>query len=441
MNKLLTKKNVVYLIFSLIIFSFFQGFYQNENSTGAGGYNGDIIWILENIEIFKNNNLKDAIFNDNLFGNRTPLIYIINDFINPFFYEYEKYRVVTFLLSLAGPFLIYFCLKTRFQHTDKELIILLSSLILLSPYYRTSAYWALNENYGIITSIISLLFLNLYFNKIKEINLRNIYLFSIILFSSLSVYFDQKFLIITMICFFNIINSKIEIKLKFYTFFTYIFLSIPYLFLIFEWNGIVPPKTQDANVNTITNLSRFKDFYIYHLGYVSTIIGFYIFPFLFLKEKNFFKIIQDFFSSKKSIIIVIIPLIYILYMYLILDFKSFTVDNYWIGLGIVKKTADIFFYNIHVKELFTYLIFFLSWIVICLYIEELTDYIILSFFFFLSLIIWPLMQEYFDPIIVLIVLMIFKTKIKINYSNLFFLIFYFSTFLIVANIYYLNIIN
>ena len=36
----------------------------------------------------------------------------------------------------------------------------------------------------------------------------------------------------------------------------YLILGIPYLFLILEWNGIVPPKTQEANINTATNFSR-----------------------------------------------------------------------------------------------------------------------------------------------------------------------------------------
>ena len=53
MSKFLTKKNITYIIFSLIIFSFFLGFYYDENSAGAGGYKGDITWILNNIEIFK----------------------------------------------------------------------------------------------------------------------------------------------------------------------------------------------------------------------------------------------------------------------------------------------------------------------------------------------------------------------------------------------------
>jgi len=438
MNKFITKKNITYIIFSLVVFSFFQGFYYDENSAGG---KGDITWILNNIEIFKNNKLKDAILDDGFYGNRTPLVYIINNILNPFFYEYEKYRLTVFLFSLIGPIFIYLCLKNRYPETNKELIVLLSSIILLSPYYRTSAYWALNENYGLITSLISLLFLNLYLENIAIIKKRNVFLFLTIFFSSLSVYFDLKLIIVTMICFFYLINSKIEIKLKSYTFLIYLILGLPYLFLILDWDGIVPPNTQTNNINTVTNLSRLKDLHIYHLGYASTIIGFYIFPFLFLKKKNFFKIIYDFFLTKWNILILIVPLLYILYIYLNIEFKSYTVDNYWIGLGVVNKIADILFNDIDKKEIFTYLMFFLSWIVICLYIDNLIDFIILSFFFIISLFLWPLMQEYFDPIIIILSLMIFKTKMKLDYYNVFFLFFYFAIFLTVANIYYSNLIH
>ena len=331
-------------------------------------------------------------------------------------------------------------MSKKYSKTNNELIILLSSIILLSPYYRTSKHWALNENYGLVTSLISLLFLNLCLENIKIIKKRNIFLFFKIFFSYLSVYFDLKLIIITIICFFYLMNSKIEIRLKSYTFLIYLTFGIPYLYLILEWKGIVPPKTQAANVNTATNLSRLVDLHVYHLGYVSTIIGFYLFPFLFLKEKNFFQIINDFFRSKWSILILIIPILYVFYIYLSIEFKSYTVDDYWIGLGVVNKTANILFNDIYKKEIFTYFIFFLSWIVICLYVDNLIDFLILSFFFVISLFLWPLMQEYFDPIIVILCLMIFKTKMKLDYYNIYFLFFYFAIFLTIANVYYSKII-
>ena len=51
---------------------------------------------------------------------------------------------------------------------------------------------------------------------------------------------------------------------------------MPFLYLIYLWNGIVPIKTQTANPNTITNLSRINDFYFINIGYATTMISFCI---------------------------------------------------------------------------------------------------------------------------------------------------------------------
>ena len=423
-----------------MFYFFFLGFYLNENSAGAGGYDGDINLIIKNIEIFKNNDLIEAIFHEDMFGNRTPLIYIINKLFNPFFFEYEKYRFFVFFLSLTGPYFIFLCLKKKYPDVNTELLLLTSSVILLSPFYRTSGYWGMNENYGIISTIISLMTLSFFLKKIELKNQINKYFYLTIFFSSLSIYFDQKCLIITMICFFSIVFSNIQRKYKFYALVIYIFLSIPYLILIFKWGGLVPIKTQVANPNAITNISRVGDLYFYHLGYLSTIVGFYLFPLILLKERNISKIITNFISSKWFYVIVVTPLLYIFFIYTYYDFKFYTVDNYWVGLGAVHKIANIMFINISFREIFTYTTFFFSWIIIFLYLEkEITDYLILIFFFILSLFIWPLMQEYMDPIIIILSLMAFKTKMKINFYKVIFLFLYFSIFLISSNLYYSNI--
>ena len=57
----------------------------------------------ENIDIFLNNNFKDAILHPEFFGNRTPLIYIIHKLINPFFGNFEMYRFCGFIFSIFGP--------------------------------------------------------------------------------------------------------------------------------------------------------------------------------------------------------------------------------------------------------------------------------------------------------------------------------------------------
>ena len=144
----------------LIYLSYFLGFFFDENSIGSGGYNSDLTWIWNNFEIFKNYSLIEAIKSDQFFGNRTPLLYILNIIFNPYIDNIDHYRASIFFLSLSGPIIFYLCLKDKFKNTDKNILFLISSSLLLSPFYRTTAIWGMEINYGIITSLISIYFLN-----------------------------------------------------------------------------------------------------------------------------------------------------------------------------------------------------------------------------------------------------------------------------------------
>ncbi len=432
-----TKKTFSYLLFFGIIISFFYGFYSGENSAGAGGYEGDLSWIIKNIEIFENNNIVDAIKHPEIFGNRPPLIYILNKIFNPFFYDLEKYRLCVFILSLFGPLFLYIGLKIRFKDIKSEYLALLSVIILLSPYYRTSAFWALNENYGIVTAILSLVFLNLSFSKqLIESNKKSFYYFCTLFFSSLCVYFDQKLIIIPLICFLTFFFNVKKIKTILLICLGYIILSIPFIYLIFLWNGIVPIKTQLANPNTITNLSRISDFYFINIGYAATMMSFYLLPLIFLKPNLNFDY-KNFFFNKFNFLLIIFIIIYIILLLNYFDFKKYTVDDYWVGLGYIDKISKIVFSNLLLREYFTYFSFLISWFILIFFLDKKASYFFITlYFFFLSILLWPLMQEYFDPLIVIFGLMIYLSKLKVNFYNTTFIIFYFSVFIISANIYY-----
>ena len=431
------KKTLIYFIFFGIIISFFGGFILGENSAGAGGYVGDLSWIKKNIEIFKNNTTLEAIKHPDIFGNRPPLIYIINKFFNPFFYDLERYRICVFVLSLVGPFFLFIGLKIKFKNIKTEYLAVLSVLILLSPYYRTSGFWALNENYGVISAIISLMFLNLSLLKNSLDGLKEkFYLLCTVFFSSSCVYLDQKLVIIPIICFFSFFYYLKKTSTRIFIFFGYAFLSMPFLYLIYLWNGIVPIKTQTANPNTITNLSRINDFYFINIGYATTMISFYLLPFMLFKE-NLFKNLSNFYQNKKNILLIILAFIYVLLLINYFDFKKYTVDEYWVGLGYIDKITKILFSNVVLREFFTYFSFLASWLVLILFLEKkYLNILIILYFYFISILLWPLMQEYFDPIIVIFGLIIFSNKVKINFYNTVFSVLYFSLFLISANIYY-----
>ena len=432
------RKNNYDRIYNLLIFipilSYAFGFYFDENSAGMGEYAGDSDWIRKNIDIFITNNLKDAILHPDFFGNRSPLIYIINKYLNPFYSDFERYRFTVFIISITTPIIFYHFLKIKFYSIDKRVLFLISSLIYLSPYYRTSGYWGLNENYGIFAAVLSFLFFEKF---ILSKNKKIFFLFLNIFFSSLAVYFDLKLLIIPLYFFLTVIFLNINIKLKVATILIYFFFSLPYLYLIYIWSGIVPIKTQKLNPNTITELSDIKNLYFIHIGYAATIISFYLLPMIFFTSSDIGSKLKKMIMDRKTYYFIIIFLIYIVYNYIYFDFEKFTVTNYWVGLGVVHKLSLILTNNILYQEIITYVFFFFSLLLLYFYyLESKFDIIIISFFIFISLLLWPLMQEYFDPIITIIAFALFKSLKNFNKQNSLIIFSYLSLFLIIANLHY-----
>ena len=181
-----------------------------------------------------------------------------------------------------------------------------------------------------------------------------------------------------------------------------------------------------------------EDFFIEHIGYLSTIIAFYFLPLLFFKEKKFYELVKDFFKNKKNYYFILFFLIYLIYL-----FSFFEINNQPIlGKGLIHKFVVLFFNNNFLGQIFTYFAFFVSWIIILIYVDKnIKDILILIYFFFLSIIKFPVLQEYFDPLIILMVFTFFNSKVFINYKNSLILYFYLSIFLVCCNVYYFNLLK
>ena len=156
-------------------------------------------------------------------------------------------------------------------------------------------------------------------------------------------------------------------------------------------------------------------------------------------EEKFYDQIKIFFTNGKNYFFILIPFVYLYLLDLNYDFKSYVVDNYWIGFGLVHKLIKILFVNLTYQKIFTYIsIVFSWWIILIVMDKKIRNVLIISYFFLISLFLWPLMQEYFDPIIIFAILL-FKSEITFKFNNTLFIIFYFVFFLISSNIYYLNV--
>lgn len=432
-------RNFILLAFSILIYiSYFFGFYFSENSIGSGGYDGDLVWIWNNFQLFKKNNLIEAINHPDFFGNRTPLLYVLNKVFNPFLENLDKYRLSIFLFSLLGPYIFYLCLKEKFKNSKKEELILISSLLLLSPFYRTTAIWGMEINYGIISMLGSIYFW-LKINTKKQNSFVNI--FNLVFFSSLTVYFDQKLLFVPILSLLKIFLVKKEFNIKIISILLYLLFSLPFLYFIIQWKGIVPSATIIANPEASNSIGNFNlDFY--NLAYATTMMGLYLLPLIVFfqnfSSSNYIKFLKLNFWKFLSIFIIYMSIFIYFDWFNISQSKLPTYHNQTYGLGFINKFSYIFFDNIFYRKIFLVFSFLFFWIVVYSFFNNnFINFFIIIFFYFISLLLTPLMQEYFDPYIFVVAILYFEMNFNINFKNILYLMFYNLALLLGAIIYYL----
>jgi hypothetical protein len=427
------KKNS-YLIYTLIIltlFFFFFGFFNNEIPMGSGGQNGDINYVKKSLKIFSDNNFLNSI---NVFketSNRPPLIYILNKYLNPYSDNIEVYRLIVFCISLIFPIFLFLALKEKFKFTNKYYLLLITFLIFLNPIYRNSSYWALEENYAYAAFFLSLyVFEKINTLKNNQLEIKNKHLIILSLVSSLCVYFDQKFVIVPLYFFLNLLFSKIYLRNKIKLFLFYFLFSIPFLYLIYLWSGIFP-----------TNIYHIgKVYHLENLIYTPSILAFCLFPIIFLESDfSLFKIKKILLNKKFLFYICLI-------FFIIVYFNNFSdnhfLNNYNDGGGIMKKISHILFIDITYKSIFVYFSFLISLIIIYYFIENnIINFLIIFYFLFFSVFAKPLFQEYFDPIIIYISIFFFKKKYDFNFKKIMFYFFYSVIYLIGSISYYSYLFN
>tara|TARA_B100000965_G_scaffold56249_1_gene42712 strand:+ start:1200 stop:2528 length:1329 start_codon:yes stop_codon:yes gene_type:complete len=426
-------KNLNLYIFIVIFFTillFLIGFFFQENSAGAGSFKGDFKHVWNNLTLFKDNNFWEGLKATAGIGelkyksSRTPLIYILNAYLNPFAESRDGYILSIFFFSIFTYCLFYFSLREKYKDKiHSSFIIFLSCIILLSPYFRTSSYWGLEENFGILAIFISFIFFKKIEDKNKGANNFNIFLLA--LFSSLCVYFDHKLVIIPFYFLFNLlIGNNISLKKKFNLGMFYLFFSIPFLYLIYLWENIIP--VGDAEVR-----GTLQKIYFENIGFSLTIIAFYLFPFLFLKKENLFYVLKN---KIKSLNIYIFFIFLVIYILILINFNP--LEREFLGNGIVYKFSIIIFDNFELSKILLYLSFFVSALIIYLYIDNIKDYVFVFYLVLSSILVTPLLQEYFDPLMLILILLFFNTKIYLNFSKLLFVYSYFLIFLLIANLHY-----
>ena len=250
-----------YVVICLIFISFFLGYFLRENAVGGGPEFYNLTWPIT--QSFK----KDFLFtikNYASFGDGTiPFSHIINAYLNPFSDVIENFQLSTTIISFVIFIIFALILKKTFMRINFIDILLTSSVFLLLPFFRTSAFWGKNENYGWLFCILAFYF----FSEIKKNlskNPKNKDILNVVFFcftSACALYARQALVFLPisylLYLFFNSANKKTIII----SIISYIIFAIPAFLLIFillinniplqdfftDWGTTSPQNFQDSN--------------------------------------------------------------------------------------------------------------------------------------------------------------------------------------------------
>jgi len=394
--------NLILILYLFLVLGFFL------NSDPNGGAFGDYQNHLRVIKDFKENFFKTLFSYNNYATRHSPILYIIISFLYKLNIPDQIIRIISLHTCLLLPIIFFKCVQLKYPKIDKKFLILFSGLILISPSFWSLSIWPDSRLFGLIFFCLSIYF----FLKFKiEKNLKNS--IKCIITYTISSYFSPNFAVFSIFYFyFFYLEFKLTKKL-FLIVLINIILALPaFLYLLslesnFLFNPASPGAKGEADYLNYSN----------KILIISSIIFFYIVPFLLVKS-----IKVKYFDVK---------LIIASFLLVILLSTIFNYNFHLTGGGIFFQLSNFFFKN----NYFFFLICILSFLII-LNICKLNkiNYLIL-FLLIMSNPQYTIYHKYFDPLLLMLFLLIFEFRINekktFSYRSLFVFYLYTGSFLII----------
>lgn len=385
--------NLKYCYLSIAILFYFYGFFQRENI--AGGAEQDFLKFTWPLIISFKDNFFYTLKNYGSFGEGSfPLFHILNAYLNPFTFDKFYFQGSITIISFLNFIILAQVIKKNFKIPLIDSLIFSSALLFL-PFFRSSAYWGITENFGWLFLILSI---NFYFdyNNNKKDKTSKLKIFLVCLFSSLALY-TRPYLVFFPIFIMIYSMFKKDVLFLKYGSIIYFFFSLPVFYLLFLWGGIFY-ELGDNKTSLIADYHNPK-FIFKNLIIFSTILFFYLFP-LKLSEK-----FSNLFNIDKKTVIYFLALFC---LFISLDFLGVFnyLSNTTLGGGVILKINQIFFNN--------FIMFFsvsaIGFLIIKDYFFFSTKNIILLFSLLIFCFPKHIFQEYYEPLI----LILFFTILDLN---------------------------
>jgi hypothetical protein len=327
------------------------------------------------------------------------------------------YRLLNLHLSLLLIFFFFKVLKLKFQ--KKNILIFTTTVIFLSPSFRSSAIWPDSYIFALLFFVISIYFyLKFQISKVSKLfySLLNIFFLGISSyiapnFSFFSIFFFYKFYTHFKISLNTYILIMANILLAFPAF---------YFLYILKFNFLIPIASSYVGVDifSIQNLSN-------KILCTSSIIFFHLLSFFFIFYNDLIK------SIKK---------IDIFYLFLVIIFSSvlYSKFNYEVIYKLLGG-GGIFFKASYMMQNF-YFFFIFSTLSIYILIKIISNNLkIENIILLITLFIFQpqttIYHNYFEPLILILVFTLFNFKIESYFQNSrnIIILFMFSLFFLFAN--------
>ena len=378
-----------YLVILILYTSLIIGFIFNENSTG-GAYI-DYIGQKE-ISISFANSFLETLLNFEQESTRHSPILIM------FFSIFEKIklddlfiRLINLHLCLFLPIIFYKCLKLKFNDIENKYLILFSTLLFISPTFRSLAIWPDSRIWGLTFFVISVYYFLSYKNN-KDF--KNCLL--TILFYSIGSYFIPNFSVFSVFFLLYFLRELSLIKnLQIIT--LNVLLALPafyYIFILdvnFMFSASAVPGGEE-NISQALNISN-------KILIISSLIFFYLLPFIFSKSIDLNLSLEK--TQLKYIFIATLTFIICIFF--------FNYQNDYTGGGIFFKISNFLFKN----NIFFYLISGISIFIIYKIFSNSKINFLIIFLLLLNNPQLTIYHKYYDPFL----LILFFTLFEINFEK------------------------
>ncbi len=401
-------KNIKYFpifLYCLLFIAFMFGI--DPNSGAKSDY-------INHINLFKDfqKNIFETLLNYEAYATRhSPVAYLIYSQFYKFISIDILVRFIFFNFAFALPYIFYKCLNYKYPLINKNYLILISSLICISPSFISLSIWFDSRIYGTIFFCLSIY----YFLKFEK--KENFFDVLKCVFSyTIASYISPNFAVFSIFYFyFFYLKYKFNQKLLIIIILNIILSSPAVIYIFFMDNNFL--------LNTAFVVSEFEKPNTYNyfnkILIISSLTLFYYIPFLY-SEPN----LKKYFSLSNLLISLLILIVLIF---------NFDYNTIFTGGGIILKLSNLIFDS----SILLYCFGFFS----ILFIIQIAKFNSRNFFLIFLLILsnpqYTIYHKYYDPLLLILFLLLFDLEInKHKFFKLKNILIFYSYFLLflIANV-------